>query len=85
MSEITGRDLIVNGVDEACKLLKELTETPGLYSLEFKFTHCGYDPVPTINYRVCKYAGYPEKDVKLKIVDDESRKAWEKVFDDFHE
>lgn len=62
MSEIVGRDLIANGVDEACKLLKELTETPGLYSLEFKFTQCGRDPVPMIDYHVCKYTGCPEPD-----------------------
>lgn len=84
MSEITGRDVAMNGVDEACKLLKELIETPGLYSLEFKFTHRSYEVAPTIDYYVCKYAGYPKQDVKLKIVDDESRKAWEKVFDDSH-
>lgn len=61
MSEITGRDLIANGVEEACELLKELTETPGLYSLEFKFTQCGRDPVPMIDYHVCKYTGCPDQ------------------------
>ena len=85
MSEITKRDLIVNGVGEACKLLKELTETPGLYSLEFKFTQNGYSSVPIIDYHVCKYAGYPEQDVKLKIADDETKKAFEKAINDFHE
>lgn len=63
MSEITGRDLIANGVDEACELLKELTETSGLYSLEFKFTQNGYNLVPMIDYHVCKYAGYPERNM----------------------
>ena len=84
MSEITGRDLIANGVDEACKLLKELAETPGLYFLEFKFTQCGRDPVPMIDYHVCKYTGCPDQHLKLKIGDDESRKAFEKAFNDFH-
>ena len=61
MSEITKWDLIVNGVDEACKLLKELTEIPGLYSLEFKFTCDPSNVAPSIDYHVIKYAGMEKK------------------------
>lgn len=57
MSEITKRDLIVNGVDEACKLLNELTEIPGLYFLEFKFTCDSSIEAPSIEYHVIKYTG----------------------------
>ena len=60
MSEITGRDLIANGVDEACELLKELTEIPELYSLEFKF-HYNNNVCPTIEYHVSKFAGVVQK------------------------
>ena len=57
MSEMMKRDLIVNGVDEACELLKELTEIPGLYFLEFKFICDSSIEAPSIDYHVIKYAG----------------------------
>ena len=60
MNEITKRDLIINGVDEACELLKELIEIPGLYFLEFKFTIDSSNEAPSIDYRVIKYTGMEE-------------------------
>ena len=63
MSEITGKGLLTDGVDEACELLRKLIETPGLYSLEFKFIYHGYDVAPAIEYQVYKYAGYPERNM----------------------
>lgn len=65
MSEITGRDIAMNGVDEACELLKEIMEIKGLYFLKFTFTYSGTDVCPTIDYQISKFTGL-ERDKEIK-------------------
>lgn len=46
---------IIKNADEACDILKSLTETPQLVSLHFEFD-IGVDKIPMIDYRIKRFA-----------------------------
>lgn len=46
---------IARSADEACKILKSLTETPQLVSLHFEFD-IGVDRSPMVDYQIKRFA-----------------------------